>query len=150
VYTVAIYYLYLATVSFRETHNLYSFLAMTLEEAEQIDREQKLLPGGQGEHQFSACDSAEVVDRDLNNFAEQCGGFWFYNQAARMGVLTTCDEGTYRIYFEADGSRVNRVVLDTGFEYWDRKRERVRGIGYQESNAFEPLLLEQVEIQITV
>jgi hypothetical protein len=116
-------------------------MTMNKSEALAIDKRYKMLPGGQGEHEFWVQDSRGKVAADLNRFAEQCGGYYEFGNP---GVLHTCNCGVFLIHFAADRSRVakieqlfapNRLVL-----YWDERRERNVGDYYQGRNGSAPFL----------
>jgi hypothetical protein len=102
-----------------------------------IDARYNLLPGDQGEHDFSVIESfVEVYDR-LNNYAEECGGLASANRSAKRIYLCAGYEGEYRIYFSDDLSRVIRVAaIDGGNEtpYWDSSKPRKYDGYYQTGN----------------
>jgi hypothetical protein len=114
---------------------------MNKSEALAIDKQHHLLPGGQGEHDFSVLWNADQMWEHLNNFAEMCGGLY---QNGNPAVLHTCDDWIFLICFSPDKSRVvevsqihpgNRLTL-----YWDERRERPGNGYYQGRNADLPFL----------
>jgi hypothetical protein len=118
---------------------------MNKAEALEFDKRYKMLPGGQGEHEFWVAGGYKRVSADLCNFAEHCGGYFGGIGAGLRARLETCDCGTFMITVSPDKSRVTtiekwcspqRIVL-----YWDERRERHRdGDYYQTSNAHKPFL----------
>lgn len=127
---------------------------MKREEALQIDQKYNLLPGGQGEHDFSPADTKEKIYDRLASFAEDCGGgaSWHEDRIS----LGTNGEGTYRLLFndagklikvtrthwedarQEDGSWYLKLIREV--LYWDSRRARTHGSYFQNSNVTEPLL----------
>lgn len=114
---------------------------MNKDEALAFDKQHHLLPGGQGEHDFSVLWDSKTLWEHLNNFAEMCGGLY---QGGNPAVLHTCDDWVFLIHFPPDRSRVvkveqahapSRITL-----YWDERRERPDNGYYGGFNADQPFL----------
>lgn len=115
-------------------------------EALAIDQKYKMLPGGQGEHEFWLSGGYHRVSADLCNFAEQCGGYFGGIGAGLRARLSTCDCGDFLITISPDKThvvKIEQVVEGRDRQpilYWDARRERVEDYGYQIGNADKPFL----------
>jgi hypothetical protein len=112
------------------------------QQAAYIDSRWRMLPGGQGEHDFSLTDRLEKVFAGLRNYAENCGGL-AVRQCAFIHLESSV--GTWKIEFAQDGSRVVRIFRErfgSLLLYWTADNERVVDGYYQESNADSPALTD--------